>query len=103
MAQAQEALTPEAWRRLWLRGYAHLRKEDPGFYASNAYGLEQAIAVLAPLIRRIEADFREAEIRHSRLQLRSWSRCPPSAATMSRWLRMEAELSLAMAGARRLS
>ncbi|WP_289014302.1 hypothetical protein [uncultured Methylobacterium sp.] len=102
-AQAREALTPEAWRRFWLRGYAHLRKSDPKFFAPTAYGLEQAIAVLTPLIRRIEADFREAGIRQSGLPGRIWSRCPPSAATLSRWLRVEADMVLVAAETRRRS
>lgn len=89
--QARAPLTPEAWRRYWLNGYNHLRERDATRYAPTAYGLEQAIAVLAPLMRQIEADFLKASrIGRWLAEPRLWTRDPPSSATLARWLRAEA-------------
>lgn len=99
-ARAREPLTPEAWRRLWLNGYTHLRRSEPNLYAATAHGLDRAIAVLTPIIRRIGADFRHAGSGpHHRL----WIGWPPSAATLARWLRSEADARSMCRGARRLS
>lgn len=91
--RAREPLTPEAWRRLWLNGYAHLRRCDPDVYAATPGGAARAIAVLAPLIRRIEVDFRDSAAAN-RLSPRipTWTRCAPSAVTLLRWLDSEASI-----------
>lgn len=87
---ARAPLTPESWRRYWLNGYNHLRERDATRYAPTAYGLEQAIAVLAPLMRQIEADFLKASRIGRRLaEPRLWTRDPPSSATLARWLRAD--------------
>jgi hypothetical protein len=99
-AGAREPLTPEAWRRLWLNGYTHLRRSEPSRYDGTAHGLDRAIAVLTPIIRRIEEDFRHAG---SGPQHRLWIGWPPSAATLARWLRSEADAWSMCRGARRLS
>lgn len=91
-AQAQRTLTPEAWRRLWLNGYAHLRDRDPVFYAVTPEGAACAIAVLAPLMRRIEADFLKSGVASgppSRPLV--WVRSAPSAVTLLRWHDAEAK------------
>lgn len=91
-AQAQKALTPEAWRRAWLNGYAHLRERDPDSYATGLEGAARAITVLAPVMRRIEADFRKADAL-SGLSARTLVRvrCAPSAVTLLRWQDAEAK------------
>lgn len=90
-AQAQRTLTPEAWRRLWLNGYAHLRDRNPVFYAATPEGAACAIAVLAPLMRRIEADFRTSGAASGRSARPPVSiRGAPSAVTLLRWQDAEA-------------
>ena len=101
--RARGALTPEAWRRLWLNGYTHLRACSSGRYAATAYGLERAIAVLAPVIRRIEADFRQADDRSAVSHSPISSRHAPSSATLARWLREEAGTQLPTRLPRRVS
>jgi hypothetical protein len=91
---ARKPLGPAAWRRLWLNGYAHLRACDPGRYAATAYGLDQAIAVLAPVVRRIEADFRQAGGESALSRSPISVRHAPSSATLARWLREEAGTQL---------
>ena len=81
-------ITPEIRRRLWLNGISHLRASDPRLYRSTAHDLERAIAILTPVIGRIEADLQPpggtSENLGSGLDGR---RRPPTAATLARWLR----------------
>lgn len=102
-ALARDVLTPEMWRRCWLNGYALLRTCDPARYAATASGLEQTVAVLAPVIRRVEADLREAGGGSPLCRCPAHDRRPPSSATLGRWLREEAEMQLPTGLPRRVS
>lgn len=81
-------ITPETRRRLWLNGISHLCASDSRLYKSTAHDLERIIAILSPVIGRIEADLKPpgntSEARGPSLDGR---RRPPTAATLARWLR----------------
>jgi hypothetical protein len=81
-------ITSETRRRLWLNGISHLCASDPRLYKSTAHDLERIIAILSPVIGRIEADLKPpgntSETHGPSLDGR---RRPPTAATLARWLR----------------